>query len=272
MEPFLPAFIMAFREGLEALLIITILLRFLTKSKHLQLKKYVWQGMFFGILGSCALGIILVGISAWMGGTESIAKLWESIASFIAVLLITTFIIWMIKHGNKMREHVESQAKLHLSKAGIFLLALFLVLREGAEIAIFTFAGKYTFLPVLTGILLAILFVICIHYAIIRIKLKTLFSITLLYLILQAGFLLGYSIHEGLSATKNVNLISPDHPIFTKAYDVSATPFDNKKGVIGLPLHIALGWYAKPEWIQFIIQYMYTFSLLWMWKKYQVNV
>ena len=265
METFVQALIVAFREGLEAFLIIAILIKFLDKTNNKKLKLSVWQGMTAGIVASLLLGLVLMFVSSLIGGTDNVAKLWESVASFIAVILITTFIIWMIKHGSKIKHHIENKASLNFSKTGIFLLAMFMVAREGAEIAIFSFAGKYELLPIIIGIFASIIFVVLLFYSIVNIKLNTIFNITLAYLILQAGFLIGYSIHEGLSASKGLGMIEGDNPILSKAFDLSGTSLNHKEGLVGLPLYVAVGWYSKPEWIQFLIQYTYTFFLFGFW-------
>jgi len=265
MEAFIQPLIMAFREGLEAFLIIAILLKFLDKTKNKSLKKNVWQGMLTGVFVSLVFGAILLSLSSFIGGTDATAKLWESVASFLAVILITTFIIWMIKHGSKIKHHIENKAVLNLTGKGIFLLAMFMIIREGAEISIFSFAGKYSIFPVLLGITLSIGLVILIYYSLVKIKLKTIFTITLAYLILQAGFLVGYSLHEGLSATKSLGMIDENNPVFTKAFDLSKTVLYHKEGIIGVPLYVTFGWYSKPEWIQFIVQYLYTFLLFGYW-------
>lgn len=267
MEAFIQGLIMSFREGLEALLIIVILLKFLDKTNNKNLKKNVWHGLYAGIGVSFVFGLILMWISSFIGGMDATAKLWESLASFIAVILITTFIIWMIKHGSKIKHHIENKAALNLSKKGIFFIALFMVAREGVEIALFQFAGKYPIQPIFLGIALSIGFVTLIHYSLVKIRLQTIFNITLAYLILQAGFLVGYSIHEGLSASKTMDMIDGNNPIFTKAYDLSKTVLYHKEGIIGVPLYVAFGWYSKPEWIQFIAQYSLISLLFWYWYK-----
>ena len=265
METFVQALIVAFREGLEAFLIIAILIKFLDKTNNKKLKLSVWQGMSAGIVASLLLGLVLMFVSSLIGGTDNVVKLWESVASFIAVILITTFIIWMIKHGSKIKEHIENKASLNFSKSGIFFLAMVMVAREGAEIAIFSFAGKYELLPIIIGIFASIIFVVLLFYSIVNIKLNTIFNITLAYLILQAGFLIGYSIHEGLSASKSLGTIEGENPILSKAFDLSGTSLNHKEGLIGIPLYVAVGWYSKPEWVQFIIQYAYTFFLFGFW-------
>ena len=272
MESFIQALIMAFREGLEAFLIIVILLKFLNKTDNKKLKKNVWYGVSTGIFISLIFGAILLKISSIIGGTDSTAKLWESIASFIAVILSTTFIIWMIQHGSKIKKHIENKATLNLSAKGIFLLALIMVVREGVEIAIFSFAGKYSILPVTLGITISIGLAVLIYYSLVKVKLKTIFTITLAYLILQSGFLMGYSIHEGLSASKSLGAIDEDNLLFAKAFDLSNTLLYHKEGIIGIPLYVSIGWYSKPEWIQFIIQYVYTLTLFGYWYKFTKKI
>jgi high-affinity iron transporter len=110
MDTFIQGLVMAFREGLEAFLIIMILLKFLEKTNNEYLKKNLWYGLYAGIAASFIFGIILKAISVSIGGMGATAKLWESIASLAAVMLIITFIVWMINHGaeNMLR------AKQHL--------------------------------------------------------------------------------------------------------------------------------------------------------------
>lgn len=265
MDIFFQGLIMAFREGLEAFLIVMILLKFLEKTNNEHLKKNIWSGLLAGIIGSFAFGLILKAISASIGGLGATAKLWESIASLIAVGLIITFIIWMIKHGAEIKGHIESEAALNLSPKGIFWLTVFMVAREGAEIALFQFAGKYTNVSVLIGLVLSIVLTVALYHSLVKVKLQTIFNITLAYLILQAGFLLGYSVHEALSAAKELGMIAAENAIYTKAFDLSGTIFYHKEGLLGLPLYVAVGWYSKPEVIQFILQYVLTFFLFGYW-------
>ena len=265
MEIFIPGLIMAFREGLEAFLIIMILLKFLEKTKNEHFKKHLWNGLYAGIAGSFLFGIALKAISVSIGGMGATAKLWESIASLIAVVLITTFIIWMINHGSEIKKHIENEAELNLSPKGIFWLATFMVAREGAEIVLFQFAGKYTNVSVITGLVLSIVLTVALYHSLVKIKLQAIFNVTLAYLVLQAGFLLGYSVHEALSAAKELGMIAAENAIFTKAFNLSETIFYHKEGIIGMPLYVMIGWYSKPEWIQFILQYILTFSLFGYW-------
>lgn len=271
MDTFIQGFIMAFREGLEAFLITVVLLKFLDKTQNSSLKKNLWYGLFAGIGASFIFGLLLKLLADSFGAMGTTAKLWESSASLVAVGLIITFIIWMIRHGSEIKKHIEGEAAMHLSSKGIFFLSAFMVIREGAEIVLFQFVGAYTNLSVLAGLTVAIILTIAIYYSLVSVKLQTIFNVTLAYLVLQAGFLLGYGIHEALSAAKELSMIAAESPIFTKAFDLSGTIFYHKEGLVGLPLYVAVGWYSKPEWIQFIAQYILTFTLFGYWYQTKQN-
>lgn len=257
---------MSFREGLEAFLIIVILLKYTSKIKQSHLKKHIWNGVVFGIICSFMFGGFLNWISRYIGNLKTTAKLWESIAGFVAVGLVITFLIWMIKNGKNLQSQLENNAAKNLSKKGIFILSAIFVAREGAEIAVFSFAGKYEFYPVIIGLFLAIILVALIHYSLIKVQLQTIFNITLFYLIIQAGYLFGYSLHEGLSALKDLNILSQDNIVYSKIFNFSKTVFNHKEGVLGVPLNVFFGWYSKPEWIQFISQYGLTAILFNYWR------
>lgn len=265
MNQLLPSALMGFREGLEAFLLIAIILQYLTKTGQTQLKSRVFQGTIVGLVASLILGMLLNELSESIGGVSALTKVWESTASFVALTLVTLFIIWMIRHGSDMAKHIQGEVANNLSPIGVFFICFVVIAREGTEIAIFSFAGKYPAEYVAIGLGLALALTILISRSLIRINLSLLFKITLAYLILQAGFLLGYAVHEGLSSLKAYDVLSADSALFTKAYDASKNILSHKDGIIGIPLHILFGWYSKPEVMQFSIQYLYTLLVFYSW-------
>ena len=267
-----PSFIMGFREGLEAFLLIAITLKYITKIDKGHLKNKVLQGGITGLIISIFLGLMLSQFSEYLGGVSSLTKLWESVASFIALLLVSVFIIWMIRHGSNMSKFVENELSQNISTNALFWISFIIIAREGTEIAIFSFAGKYPYEIVGMGVLTSLILSIFIFFSLVKVDLSVLFKITLAYLILQAGFLLGYSLHEGFSALKGYSMIASDNYIFEKAFNFSNTLLSHKDGVFGIPLHVLFGWYSKPEWIQFIVQYLFTFSMFgyWFWNNKKI--
>lgn len=268
----MPSFIMGFREGLEAFLLIAIVLQYITRIDKEHLKSEITQGASVGVIISITLGLLLFQLSEYLGGVSSLTKLWESAASLVALLLVSGFIVWMIRHGTNMAQHVKEQVGENISAKALFWISCIIIAREGTEIAIFSFAGKYPFDIVIMGVLSALVLSVLIFYSMIKVNISILFKITLAYLILQAGFLLGYSLHEGFSALKGYGMITPDSFVFDKAFNVAQTIFSHKDGALGIPLHLLFGWYSKPEWIQFIVQYLFTFSMFGYWASYNKRV
>lgn len=256
---------MGFREGLEAFLIIGIILRVLDARQDFHLKPYVWKGAFIGVSASLVLGWILFRVGSSLNQVDGFGKLWEAGASLVAMALVTTFIIWMIQHGEQMASHVKLSVEGNLGSLSLLLLSAVMVAREGAEIAIFSFAGEYSMLGISLGIASALLLTVLVFRSMVRVSLSAILQITLLYLVLQAGYLIGYGIHEGLSGLKEFAVLSKDSMLFSKAFDVSKTVLNHKEGIVGLPLNVFVGWYSKPEWIQFITQYAYTSLILAYW-------
>ncbi|PKL17039.1 MAG: hydrogenase [Spirochaetae bacterium HGW-Spirochaetae-5] len=265
MNSLLPGIIMSFREGLEAFLILILIVRFLQKTDNRHLIINVILGLFSSVVFSLIIGYLLFYAGSQMEKMDQIGKLWESVASLAAVGLVTSFIIWMIQHGSEIKNFVENKTAINLTKLGIFTVTFILIAREGVEIAIFSFAGRYNYQSIMIGIILSIILSSAIYFSLFKVKIASIFKITLLYLIIQAGYLAGYGIHEGLGAMKSLGYLGSDNLLLVKVYDLSNSVLNHKEGIVGLPLNVLFGWYSKPEWIQFLIQYGFTGSLLTYW-------
>ena len=271
----IPGLIVGFREGMEAFLIVGIMLRYLDKIQRNDLKKNVTFGLWAGIGGSVVFGLVLWGITILVGQAGgAVSKLWESGASLLALIFISTFLYWMMKHGKTIVGDVQSEVSKKLSAGGLFALATVMVLREGAEIALFAFTSvdKQVYLiGILIGVLIAAVMAYLINKSLVKVNLAVLFNVTLIYLIFQAAYMLGYSIHEFLSALKSIGSLGEDHMILTKLFNLSGTALDHKVGAIGVPLNILVGWYSKPEVIQFVLQHLYIIGAFVMWKRIRIN-
>lgn len=265
MQQLIPGLIIGFREGLEAFLIVVIILRILRKTKRENSVSSVWKGVLAGITFSLIVGGILYWVSKNLNDVDAFSELWGSIASVMALVLVTTFIIWMIKNGSNISTQLENKLETTISNGGIFLLVFAMIAREGVEITIFGFAGGYSALGIILGILIALILVVLIFYSLVKINLKLVFNITLIYLVLQAGYLLGFAFHEGVSSLEGMGILSSANPIFTKFFDLSDTVLSHKTGAVGIPLYVAFGWYSKPEIIQFAVQYVYTITIFAFW-------
>jgi len=271
----LPGLVLGIREGLEAFLIISIMLEYLNKTNRKKDKKFVFQGLFLGLLISFIFGVLLFVISNFIqSGNSNISKLWEFAASFIALILITTFLISMIKSSKSFSSEIKDKMSHRFSRKTITLLATVMVAREGAEVVLFTIASAdqvYYSIGAVLGVLMSGILSYLIYKSLFKVNLKLIFNITIIYLILQAGFMLGYSFHELFSYFKAENMISSSHWIFNQMFNVSHTFLDHKSKPVGIILYATVGWYSKPEVFQFIIQYAYTITFMVVFIRFSKN-
>ncbi|MBT3276328.1 MAG: hydrogenase, partial [Spirochaetales bacterium] len=246
-------------------------MKYLEKSGRTELKSSVKVGMVVGLVGSIIIGLILWGgIVLLKGSSDSVGKLWESIASIAGLILLSTFIFWMMKHGKNVSAEVKTQVDGKVSRTGVLGLAAVVVLREGVEITLFAFSlvnERAYIIGILIGVIIAGILAYLIFLSLVKINLGLLFTVTLAYLILQAGYLLGYSIHEFLSAMKSIGRMEPDSSILIKVFNFQDTVLDHKTGGLGIPLNILIGWYSRPEWIQLILHYGYVVGMMIVWRQ-----
>jgi len=271
MAHIMPGFIVGLREGLEAFLLISLMLEYLKKLDRREMMSSVIKGMYTGMGVSILFGAILWFITRLIGnGGDAVAKLWEAGASLVAVLFISYFIFWMIKYGSGVAGEVRKSVDENLSDRGLYLLSAVAVAREGAEIALFTFTAEHKAVYLsgnLAGVLTAALLAWLIYRSLFRVNTSLIFKITLIYLILQAAYLAGYSVHEFLSALKEIGSLSSDNFLFANVYDFKDTFLDHKTGALGIFLNVSAGWYSRPEYIQFILQFLYLAGFFTFWKK-----
>ncbi|MBN2657428.1 MAG: FTR1 family protein [Spirochaetales bacterium] len=271
MTQIIPGLIVGLREGLEAFLIIVLILDYLKKLGKRELFTSVRNGAVTGMAVSFLFGFLLWTISGFLdNGSSVVGKLWEAGASFAAVLFITYFIFWMIRHGRQIGSDIRKSVDSDLSGKGLFLLSALAIAREGAEIALFSFVSEEKVFYIsgnLAGLLVAGILAFLIYKSLVKADVGFIFRITLVYLILQAAYLFGYSLHELLSAFKALEVIGSDSQLFLKLYDFSGTAVDHKTGWLGIILNVTIGWYSKPEIIQALSQVLYLLVLGGYWRR-----
>lgn len=265
MEHLLPGIVLSMREWLEAWLILILIVQYLGKTNHHNLKKNI----IYGVIASIVCSLVVAYLLQTLSHVKNIGPLRESVMSLIAVWLIVSFIVWMIRHSYHIKSHIQEQISINMTPIGIFLVSFVMIVREGLEIAVFSFAGKYSIWSIMIGLCIASLIALAIYYSLLHINLKKLLHITLIYLIIQAWYLCGYSIHEWLAVLQEASYVSDTW--WMKLFDVSHGIWNHKEWIIGLPLNIVFWRYSKPEVIQFVWQYILTIMLLWYWYRKSRN-
>lgn len=248
------AFVIALREGIEAALIVSILLAYLRQLGRSDRSRVVWWGTALAVIVSVAVGTSIFVIGAEFEGTAE--ALFEGLVTLTAVGVLTWMIFWMRRQGSRIRAELHEKVDTALMTGGAALaaLAFFAVLREGIETALFLFAAaegtavdaggvSAQLIGAALGLMLAITLGILLFRGAIRLNLRTFFRVTGLALIVIAAGLFAYGIHELQEAGWFPFLE-------TTAFDVSASlPDDSGLGAI---LRGLLGYNADPTTLEVI--------------------
>ena len=194
-------FIIAFRECLEASLIVGIIYTFLSKSNLTAQIRRMWYAVVAAIIASIGVAFALDYVNASIEN-ESMAKLAESVFMFITAGFLLYVVFWLSKSmaSKDAVERLASDAAKSTSKWSIFILVFFAILREGFETVMFLFGSSlqtgFSYIGFFSGIILASL----IGYLIVvqgrRINLRPFFSVTSFFLVLFAAGMVAYGTHE----------------------------------------------------------------------------
>lgn len=196
------ALLIALREGVEAALVVGIVLGVLTRLQLSRMKRYAWGGTLAaaGLSGVVGLVLYLMGVE-FEGRAE---QLFEGATMIAAAALLTWMIFWMKAHGRELARKLEAETReaAQVGALAIFGVTFFAVLREGLETALFLTAIMFreavstTLLGALVGLLLAIGLGVVIFGASVRLNLRTFFNVTGILLLLVAAGLVAQGIHE----------------------------------------------------------------------------
>lgn len=191
------------REGLEAALIVGIILAYLAKTGNRDKSGPVWAGTLLAVLLSVLVGaIIFLTAGEFEGRAE---ELFEGTAMFTAAGVLTYMIFWMRKQSINIRAHLQAQVNTALasgSRAALAVLAFVAVGREGIETALFMFAATKAASPSaataggLLGLGAAAVLGYLLYRGTYRLNLRAFFNTTSVLLLLFAAGLLAHGIHE----------------------------------------------------------------------------
>ena len=196
-------FLIGLREGLEAALIVGMLVAYLVRSDRRELLPQVWIGV--AIATAVSLG---VGAALTFGPRGLPDRVEETIAGSLSVLavgLITWMIFWMARTAKSLRHHLESSldTAIAMGKGAIVAMALLAVGREGLETAVFLWAGIQTagagagpVAGAVMGLACALALGWIVYRGALRLDLGKFFRWTGLVLIVVAAGVLAHAIHD----------------------------------------------------------------------------
>ncbi len=147
----LPTFVITLREGVEAALVVGIVLALLKKAKKSRLNSWVYAGVGVGIAVSALIGVLFSWIIQVVGAanpqyTSVVEPALEGVFSLLAIAMLSWMLIWMTQQAKFMKAQVEgavTQALTQNSNAawGVFSLVFIAVVREGFETVLFIAAN-----------------------------------------------------------------------------------------------------------------------------------
>ena len=197
----LSAFIIAIREGVEASLVVGIILVYLSRTGRSHLSRFVWYAVAAASALSLGVAIALERFSISEDGFEGLMLL-------VASGFVITMIVWMNRVARHLKKEIEQKVENYAVRAGsaagwgIFLFVFLMVLREGAELALILRAvelsseGLQTWIGSILGIAAAVAVGLFFFKGTLRVPLHRFFSVTTVILILVAFQLALTGLHE----------------------------------------------------------------------------
>ncbi len=196
-------YLIGLREGLEAALVIGILVAYLVRTQRRDLLPSLWTGVGAAVGVSLAVGAALT--LGPRGLSFRAQELIGGILSILAVGLITWMIFWMGKTARYLKRNLEDglERAIAVGKGAILAMAVIAVGREGLETALFLWAGIQaagsSTAPItgaVLGLATAVALGMLIYRGAVRINLRVFFQWTGVFLIIVAGGVLSYGIHD----------------------------------------------------------------------------
>src|ERR1700723_1347038 len=197
----LSALLLALREGVEASLVVGILLVYLNRTGRRALAPYVWMGVGAAAICSFVAAVLLQRLNVNEDGFEGLMML-------VAAVLVVTMIIWMNRIARSLKKEIEARVEGYASRTtraagwGIGIFVFTMVLREGAELVLIlravelSSAGVEVWIGTGVGILLSVLVGLFFFQGTLKIPLGRFFAVTSTILMVVA-FQLGLTgVHE----------------------------------------------------------------------------
>lgn len=204
---FLANLLIALREGLEAALVVSIIVAYLVKSDRRDALPKLWLGVGLAALVPLVAGAIMT----WGPKTLTFQaqEILGGLLSFVAVGLVTWMIFWMGENARELKGELEGSLSKTLAEGGsgwgVVWIAVVAVGREGVETALFVWATvrssietsiMQTTAGVVTGLVLAIVLGVLIYQGAVRINLRIFFAVTGYFLIVVAAGIVAYGIGD----------------------------------------------------------------------------
>jgi high-affinity iron transporter len=192
------------REGLEAALVVSVLVAFLVKTDKRSYLRWVWTGVGAALAGCVAIGTVIAYTIGEMRFEQQ--EIFGGVLSVVAVGFVTWMIFWMRATARTISTELRGRlsAAVALGPAAVVLMALLAVGREGLETMAFFYANVRTaergttqpLIGFVVGIVVAVVLGRLIYRGALRFDLGRFFQITGVLLVFVAAGILAYGLHD----------------------------------------------------------------------------
>jgi len=194
--------IITLREGIEAALIVGIVMAYLQKINRADLGKYVVAGVIVAVGLSALLAVLFQRITINQ-------EAYEGAIMLVAAVFVGSFMIWMHHHAQQLKKGIQTKVDALLANRssrmaalGLFAFAVVMVLREGVETVLFlgaislTTTALWSFIGGILGLVIAAVFAVFFIKGSVRVDLPRFFRITNIVLFIFIIQLLINAYHE----------------------------------------------------------------------------
>jgi high-affinity iron transporter len=259
------------REGVEAALIVSIILAYLAKTGNQRHFGRIWIGSGAAILLSIVVGAVL-----WVTieGLEGAAgQIFEGVATLLAAAVVTWMLFWMRRTSANIRGELQAGVDRALTEGsiwGLSFLAFTAVIREGLETSLFLLGqsraagteASSTLIGAFIGLAIAVAIGYGFYVGARVINLQTFFRWTGIGLIFIAAGLLGYAVHEFVEAgviTVGTSTAFDISAVLPHSGDIAET---GPILIVGQLLRALFGYSSTPEWATLIAWATYLLVVL----------
>ena len=263
------SFLITLREGLEASLILAILLTYLKKTDRWADARFVWAGT------AAAIGICLVaGVAIFIALDGLNGKVEYAVEGFIALsatAVLTHMIFWMRSHARPLGKELRDKVDASVGSA-LAIIAFVAVLREGLETVLFllsaetaTASGSDVVVGGLIGLALSFVIGFGVYRSGNRLNLRTFFNVTAVLLLLFAAGLAGKAVHElRLLISWEAGWLVSSAWTLESGLFATGTFYDFMRGLFG--------WHKNPENIRVLAYFAYLIPVLLVYLRGSQNV
>lgn len=250
------------REGLEAALIVGIVLGVLHRLQRHDLVRPAWAGVAVAVALSLAGGLALRGLGIALEGRSE--EIFEGVTMLLAAAVLTWMIFWMGRRGREIQAALERDVRRRAAQGnawGLFALTFVAVVREGIETALFLNAALFASTPIqtLVGGILGLAVAVGLGWAVFaagrRLNVRAFFQATGILLLLFAAGLVARGVHGFQEAALLPTLIQP-------VWDLN--PILDEKSLLGEFLKALFGYNGNPSLLEVLAYGLYLAVVGWV--------